>query len=397
MKKVAQRREPPLPLLPRPRDRGARGRPVRHGHAPSSARCAPSRCPAPASSTSRRTPRRSPRPASTTSQSTTTRSSCRSCSATGASRRSRASTPEAEQARAALVKRIDRIGKAGRRFAARRDEARGAGLGLRRSLGALARQRQLDREVELVGRRGRTTVQRERRVVRARRRAPRGGRRRVARGMSAGPDDQVTDLDARRGGGAAVARPSARAGPSRSGRPDRRAQLAGDVGGGEAHAEHEPAQPTRRAPGRRRGSRSARVGGQREVEAVGEAGGVEADDEAVARRRPGLPDEPRARGAVCSRLPVIWRPRGPRKARSTPLTMPVGDASAAVGGAADGEDDVAGLGGVVGPRQRWGVAGVDREHDEVAVGVDAGDLGPARRGRRRRSPRWCGRGGCGRW
>ena len=32
-------------------------------------------------------------------------------------------TPEAEQARAALVKRIDRIGKAGRRFAARRDEA----------------------------------------------------------------------------------------------------------------------------------------------------------------------------------------------------------------------------------------------------------------------------------
>jgi len=31
-------------------------------------------------------------------------------------------TPEAEQARAALVKRIERIGKAGRRFAARRDE-----------------------------------------------------------------------------------------------------------------------------------------------------------------------------------------------------------------------------------------------------------------------------------
>ena len=33
-------------------------------------------------------------------------------------------TPEAEQARAALVKRIGRIGKAGKRFAARRDEAR---------------------------------------------------------------------------------------------------------------------------------------------------------------------------------------------------------------------------------------------------------------------------------
>ena len=62
-----QRREPPLPLLPGPRHRGARGRPVRHGHAPSSARCAPSRCPAPGSSTSRSTPRPSPRPASTTS------------------------------------------------------------------------------------------------------------------------------------------------------------------------------------------------------------------------------------------------------------------------------------------------------------------------------------------
>jgi acyl-[acyl-carrier-protein] desaturase len=33
-------------------------------------------------------------------------------------------TPEAEQARAALVKRIGRIGKAGKRFAARREEAR---------------------------------------------------------------------------------------------------------------------------------------------------------------------------------------------------------------------------------------------------------------------------------
>jgi hypothetical protein len=32
-------------------------------------------------------------------------------------------TPEAEVARGALVKRIGRIGKAGRRFAARRDEA----------------------------------------------------------------------------------------------------------------------------------------------------------------------------------------------------------------------------------------------------------------------------------
>jgi hypothetical protein len=33
---------------------------------------------------------------------------------------------EAEQARAALVKRIERIGKAGRRFASRRDETQQA-------------------------------------------------------------------------------------------------------------------------------------------------------------------------------------------------------------------------------------------------------------------------------
>ena len=43
--------------------------------------------------------------------------------ATGASRHLEGLDAEAEQARAALVKRIDRIGKAGRRFAARRDEA----------------------------------------------------------------------------------------------------------------------------------------------------------------------------------------------------------------------------------------------------------------------------------
>ena len=55
--------------------RRPRGRPVRHGRSPSSARCATSRCPAPGSWTSRPTPRPSPRRASTTSASTTTRSS----------------------------------------------------------------------------------------------------------------------------------------------------------------------------------------------------------------------------------------------------------------------------------------------------------------------------------
>ena len=37
----------------------------------------------------------------------------------------------------------------------------------------------------------------------------------------------------------------------------------------------------------------------------------------------GLPDEPRASGAVCSRLPLMRRPRGPRNVRPVALTAPV--------------------------------------------------------------------------
>jgi len=38
--------------------------------------------------------------------------------------------------------------------------------------------------------------------------------------------------------------------------------------------------------------------------------------------RTGPPDEPGSSGAVCSRLPVMRRPRGPRKTRSMPETVP---------------------------------------------------------------------------
>src|SRR5574340_671443 len=38
--------------------------------------------------------------------------------------------------------------------------------------------------------------------------------------------------------------------------------------------------------------------------------------------RSGPPDEPGASGAVCSRLPAIRRPRGPRKARAVAETVP---------------------------------------------------------------------------
>ena len=87
----------------------------------------------------------------------------------------------------------------------------------------------------------------------------------------------------------------------------------------------------------------------------------------------GLPEEPRASGAVCSRLPVMRRPRGPRKLRSTPLTMPwvMRAPPSAVRPTANTTSP--GSAGVVGPRQGGRAGGVDLEHDEVAVGVDGGD------------------------
>ena len=96
---------------------------------------------------------------------------------------------EAEQARAALVKRIGRIGKAGRRFAARRDEAKQQELARRSSDGARA----LGRPPPALGARrsrhvdGRARRRRARRgaSAAARRRGPRparrGGRRRWRR------------------------------------------------------------------------------------------------------------------------------------------------------------------------------------------------------------------------
>ena len=119
-----RRREPALPLLPRPRRR-PRSRSTRR------AWCS-------RSSDEVRTfempgtgiidfdaPRQGHRPrrASTTSRSTTSRSSCRSCCGTGTSKRLDGLDAEAEAARDALVTRIDRIGTAGRRMAARRAES----------------------------------------------------------------------------------------------------------------------------------------------------------------------------------------------------------------------------------------------------------------------------------
>ena len=120
-------------------------------------------------------------------------------------------------------------------------------------------------------------------------------------------------------------------------------------------------------------ARSSCVGGDRQVEAVGQAGGVDPQQPAARRRPTGCPEEPRASGRGV--LQAAGDAAAPRTAEAAldAAHHAVGDARAAVGGAPHREHDLAGLGRLVGPRQRGRVAGVDLEDDEVAVGVHAGD------------------------
>ncbi len=74
---------------------------------------------------------------------------------------------------------------------------------------------------------------------------------------------------------------------------------------------------------------------------------------------------------MCSRLPRIWRPRGPRKVRPVALTVAGGDPEAAVAEPADGVDGLAEVGDPA-PLGDGGVAGVDPHDGEVAVDVVAG-------------------------
>ena len=76
---------------------------------------------------------------------------------------------------------------------------------------------------------------------------------------------------------------------------------------------------------------------------------------------------------MCSMLVVTRRPRGPRNVRPDPETspkptrrpLPPGFASAKTGWPIAGRS--------VGPRDRGRAGGVDRDHGDVAVDVDAGD------------------------
>ena len=102
------------------------------------------------------------------------------------------------------------------------------------------------------------------------------------------------------------------------GQPDRAPQLAGGPARHQPHAQVEAGR--RLAPGKALDpGPEVVVGGDRQVEALAQAVGVQADQAAVAvdDRRP---RRTRSSGAVCSTLPVMRRPQGPRKA--WPTTRP---------------------------------------------------------------------------
>ena len=129
-----------------------------------------------------------------------------------------------------------------------------------------------------------------------------------------------------------------------------------------------------------------RVGREGEVEALAEAMGVEAEQPAVARRRSGRPTSRGASGAVCSRLPLIRRPRGPRKARLGGAdTMPMVTRTPPSPRRPTANTTSPSVGRAAGHSTAGSVAGVDPDDGQVAVDVDAGDRRRSPCGRRRRS------------
>ncbi len=84
----------------------------------------------------------------------------------------------------------------------------------------------------------------------------------------------------------------------------------------------------------------------------------------------GLPDEPEASGAVCSMLPPMSRPPGPRKDRSTPETSPIvvrTPPPAALATAKTAEPN--GWQRPARPGQRLRAGGLDLQHRQIAVHV----------------------------
>ena len=89
----------------------------------------------------------------------------------------------------------------------------------------------------------------------------------------------------------------------------------------------------------------------------------------------GPPEEPRGSGAVCSIEPAMRRPRGPRKPRPVADTRPNVVRRPRPPGLASANTGAPGAGALAArlPRDGGRVAGVDRDHGDVEVGVRAGD------------------------
>ena len=152
--------------------------------------------------------------------------------------------------------------------------------------------------------------------------------------------------------------------------PDRSPQPCRRVGRRERHAEAQAleAPPVRH---RRDGFAEGVIDGAGEVEAVLQTMGVDADDP------PGAIEHGRAGRAGGARRGVLDGSGDGASTRPAEAGLgrrdlaPRDPAPVAAGG--DGDDDIAGVDGFVGPWQGGSVARVDVEHDEIAVDVGADD------------------------
>ena len=126
-----------------------------------------------------------------------------------------------------------------------------------------------------------------------------------------------------------------------------------------------------------------------------EAVRVDADDPAVPIEHRG-PRGARTRGrGVLQRALDRATPRPAERLLGRRHLAPGGATAVAPG--CDRDDHVARRHGATAPLERRGVAGVDVEHDEVAVDVAAGDRALRRAPVGEARPRSCRRAGCGRW
>ena len=162
--------------------------------------------------------------------------------------------------------------------------------------------------------------------------------------------------------------------PSRSGRPtDRRSRRATWFGAiatprrGRSTDSPRPSASTR--------AWSAASAGKCQVEALADPVRVQADQLAPRRRRARRRTSPGASGAVCSMLPAIRRPPGPRNDARPDDTKPNVTRAPPPIGRRRAEDGLADARRAVGtPVDRCRAGRVDRDDREVAVGVDAADL-----------------------